>query len=124
MRRLIWALAIGVVALPMAAFAATADQEVAQQIADSLRQSGRLKGYSIAVKYKEGTAKLEGSVRSPLQAEQATEMVNRHPSVQRVINNLTVDASPVASQPMPSQPAEMPQPVAQAQPQPQSLETR
>ena len=99
MRRVTWALAVGVLALPMAAWAASADQEVAQQIADSLRQSGRLKGYSIAVKYKDGTARLEGTVRAPQQAEQATELANQHPSVKRVINNLAVDASPIASQP-------------------------
>ncbi len=94
MRRVIWALTVGVAALPMAALAASADQDVAQQIADSLRQSGRLKGYSIAVKYKEGTARLEGSVRTPQQVEQAAEVVNQHPSVKRVINNLGIDASP------------------------------
>jgi hypothetical protein len=95
MQRVLWTLAVGLAALPMAAFAAGSDQEVAQQIADSLRQSGRLKGYSIAVKYKDGTARLEGTVRSQQQADQAADMVNRHPSVKRLINNLAVDANPV-----------------------------
>jgi hypothetical protein len=111
MQRVIWALAVGVAALPLAAFAASADQEVAQQIADSLRQSGRLKGYSIAVKYKEGTARLEGSVRSPQQLEQAAEVVNQHPSVKRVINNLAVDAG------RPENNSGAPAPQTQSQPQ-------
>lgn len=113
MLRVTWALAVGVLALPMAAWAASADQDVAQQIADSLRQSGRLKGYSIAVKYKDGTARLEGTVRAPQQAEQATELANRHPAVKRVINNLAVDANPAAL-PVDNRPA------APTQPQPQS----
>jgi hypothetical protein len=121
MRRVIWALAVGVAALPMAAFAATADQEVAQQIADSLRQSGRLKGYSIAVKYKEGTARLEGSVRNPQQLEQAAELVNQHPSVKRVINNLVVDANPAAGPGQSPHPS-VPQPLPQAIPQTQRME--
>jgi hypothetical protein len=57
-------------------------------------------------------------VRSPQQAEQAAEMVNRHPSVKRVINSLTIDTSPVASQPG------SPQPIAQSQPQPQPVDAR
>src|SRR6188472_2905801 len=114
MRRVYWALAVGLLALPMAAWAASTDQEVAQQIADSLRQSGRLKGYSIAVKYKDGTARLEGTVRAPQQAEQAAELANQNPAVKRVINNLTVDANPANSRPAenrqaPIQP--LPQPV-------------
>src|SRR5687768_12514514 len=116
MRRVIWALAVGFAALPMAALAAGADQDVAQQIADSLRQSGRLKGYSIAVKYKEGTARLEGTVRSPQQLEQAAELVNQHPSVKRVINNLSVDAAPAASRPAENS-AAAPQHLQASQPQ-------
>jgi hypothetical protein len=116
MRRVTLALVVGLLALPMAAWAASTDQEVAQQIADSLRQSGRLKGYSIAVKYKDGTARLEGTVRAPQQAEQAAELANQHPDVKRVINNLSVDAAPVASRPTESRPAAPVQPL----PQPQS----
>jgi hypothetical protein len=92
MRRLIVTMAIALIALP--AWAAGTDQETAQQIADSLRNSGRMKGYSIAVKYKEGTARLEGTVRSQQQLEQALEIVNRTPEVKRVINNLTIDPGP------------------------------
>jgi hypothetical protein len=97
MRRLILALAIGVIAPAAPVWAAGTDQEVAQQIADTLRTSGRLKGYSIAVKYKDGTARLEGTVRSQQQLDQALDIVNRAPEVKRVINNLAVQPGPAGS---------------------------
>lgn len=115
MRRLILALAIGVIAPAAPAWAAGTDQEVAQQIADSLRASGRLKGYSIAVKYKDGTARLEGTVRSRQQLDQAVDLVNRSPDVKRVINNLSVvpgatgdQSADMASQGRPSTGLEQP----------------
>jgi hypothetical protein len=98
MRRLILALAIGVIAPAAPAWAAGTDQEVAQQIADTLRTSGQLKGYSIAVKYKDGTARLEGTVRSQQQLNQALDIVNRAPDVKRVINNLSVVPAPAGSE--------------------------
>ena len=105
MRRLILALAIGVIAPAAPAWAAGTDQEVAQQIADTLRTSGQLKGYSIAVKYKDGTARLEGTVRSQQQLDQAMDIVNRSPDVKRVINNLSVVPTPAASQVAEGRPA-------------------
>lgn len=114
MRRVSWALAVGLLALPMAAWAASTDQEVAQQIADSLRQSGRLKGYSIAVKYKDGTARLEGTVRASQQADQAADLANQHPAVKRVINNLSVDANPASNRTAESRPSPI-QPLPQSQ---------
>jgi hypothetical protein len=117
MRRWIVTMAITLIALPLTALAAGTDQETAQQIADSLRASGRMKGYSIAVKYKEGTARLEGSVRSQQQLEQALEIVNRTPEVKRVINNLSIDPGAQhvsAREPVDAAPAQ--QPVREAAP--------
>ena len=106
MRRLILALAVSMLAAPAPSWAAGTDQQVAQQIADSLRNSGQMKGYSIAVKYKDGTARLEGTVRSQQQLDQALAIVNRSPDVKRVINNLAVNPGQVShEQPVTEQPA-------------------
>jgi hypothetical protein len=105
MRRLVFALAISLAAAP--AVWAASDQETAQQIADALKTSGRMKGYSIGIKYKDGTARLEGTVRSQEQLEAALEIVERSPDVKRVINNLTVSALP-AGPSAPNAPANPP----------------
>ena len=104
MRRLILALAVSMLAAPAPGWAAGTDQQVAQQLADSLRNSGQMKGYSIAVKYKDGTARLEGTVRSQQQLDQALAIVNRSPDVKRVINNLSVNPGQVSHEEPISQP--------------------
>ena len=104
MRRFLGTMAIALIVLPLSVFAAGTDQETAQQIAESLRASGKMKGYSIAVKYKDGTARLEGTVRSQQQLEQALELVNRTPEVKRVINNLTIEPG-LATPAMPAEAA-------------------
>ncbi len=97
MRRLIlsWAV-VGLAMLPPAA-AFGSDQEVAQQIANNLKNSGRMKGYSINVKVQEGIVQLDGTVRTEQQLEQALAIAEVTPGIERVLNNLRVKESAPAA---------------------------
>ncbi len=100
MRRLIlsWAV-VGLAMLPPAA-AFGSDQEVAQQIASNLKNSGRMKGYSINVKVQEGVVQLDGTVRTEQQLEQALAIAEVTPGIERVLNNLRVkESAPAAAVP-------------------------
>jgi hypothetical protein len=92
------AVAMLMVALPLTAAADEAGQ-VAQDIASSLKKSGRLSGYSIGVKYKDGTAWLRGHVASEEQRQAAMSIVRNHDRVAKVVENLTVNNSMVKSMP-------------------------
>jgi len=93
MRRLI--LAVALVALAaVQAVAGPRDQQIAEQLAQSLKTSGTLKGYAIAVKYRDGTARLDGWVRNRQQMEEAVRIIQRSPQVERVINRLAIRETP------------------------------
>ncbi|HEX5447027.1 MAG TPA: BON domain-containing protein, partial [Pirellulales bacterium] len=97
MHRLFVAVAIFTIALLSPEWAAAAsqdDQQVAQQIRDSLKNSGQLSGYSITVKYQQGTAWLEGRVSSEEQKTVAVDLTGQMPEVSRVIDHLRVEAKP------------------------------
>ena len=106
MRRMVFALTIGLVvcAGPALARDVASDQQVAQKIADSYKQSGKLKGYSIGVSYKEGVARLEGWVRNSEQMERAVEITRQSPEVADVVNELTVLADPSVTRAAPGKP--------------------
>ena len=70
------------------ALAGDQNQIVAQAIAQHLRQSGRLKHYSVVVNYADGTVSLHGQVSSPEQARIALHLAGEAECVDRVINNL------------------------------------
>lgn len=72
------------------------DKATAQRIATILRDSGKLKGYSIGVKYKDGTAWLAGRVTSKEQAAAALEVASNIDGVEQIVNNLTIGAAPTA----------------------------
>jgi BON domain-containing protein len=93
MRRLILSWAVMGLAMLPAAAALGSDQDVAQQIASNLKNSGRMKGYSINVKVQEGIVQLDGTVRSPQQIEEALAIAEVTPGIERVINNLEVKAA-------------------------------
>lgn len=78
------------IAALMPTWALGSDQEAAQGIADAIRQSGRLKDYSIGVKYENGTATLMGRVANDQQSQTAVEMAEKLPGVTAVVNNLEV----------------------------------
>jgi len=91
MRRFWTTLAMGF-AILSPAFAMAGDQEVAQQIGQNLKNSGKLKGYSINVKVHEGVAQLNGSVSSAQQLDDALSIAEVTPGIERVVNNLSVKA--------------------------------
>ncbi len=68
----------------------SANQEVANTIADHLRQNGQLRHYNIHVVFQNGSAELTGSVTDQLQREEALRIVQGVPGVERVRDNLSV----------------------------------
>lgn len=92
--------AITAIAMLSTATAMAADQDdkaVAQKIATVLRDSGQMKGYSIGVKYKDGTAWLAGRVTDKQQAAAALELVSNIEGVEQIVNNLTIAPAPAAT---------------------------
>jgi len=107
MRRLLVGLVVAASAALVPTWALAGNQEVAEQIAASLKDSGLLHGYKIGVKYQEGTAWLRGQVASREQMNTALQLVYKTPGVTRVVNNLVVASEqaprgPVATQSPPA----------------------
>lgn len=111
MRHLMAFLVIAGVLAP--AMAMADDKNAAQRIANGLRDSGKLSGYSIGVKYDDGTAWLNGQVTDKKQMATAIALTKRQAGVKKVVNNLQI-ATPQAT-PSPVQPASASSPI-QAQP--------
>jgi hypothetical protein len=82
------AAAVTVVGTPVLA----GNQEVADQIATGLRDSGKLSNYKIEVKYQNGTAWLKGRVQSQTQMNSALRLALQTEGVSRVINDLEINA--------------------------------
>jgi hypothetical protein len=72
------------------------NQEVANQIAQNLRDSGKMNDYHIAVKYQDGTAWLQGRVTDKQQMNAAIKIVYKTQGVNRVVNDLSFTESDVA----------------------------
>ncbi len=77
--------------MPMLAMAG--NQETANQIAKSLKDSGKLDGYRIGVRFQNGTTWLTGTVQSREQMAIALRLVSASEGVSRVINNLEIQAT-------------------------------
>ena len=90
MRRLLVGLVVAAATVLVPVFALAGNQEVAEKIAVSLRQSGQLKTYKVGVKYQDGTAWLRGQVSSREQMNTALRLVFQTPGVTRVVNDLTI----------------------------------
>jgi hypothetical protein len=73
-----------------AAAPVSSNQQVAEMIAEHLRQSGQLHHYTIGVIFQDGTAQLTGMVPDPLQRDEALRIVQGIPGVERVRDNLLV----------------------------------
>ncbi|MBX9792169.1 MAG: BON domain-containing protein [Pirellulales bacterium] len=86
-------LAVGLLAAATPGWAAAGDREVAQQIADRLRDSGQLQDYRIEVKFNGGTAWLSGRVTSDDQLTSALQIANGSPEVDRVVSKVEVASS-------------------------------
>lgn len=76
-------------ALP-SAIAATSNEQAAQQIAKNLKESGKLKGYRVGVKYEDGVAWLMGTVTSEQQLKIAEQIAGSTQGVDHVICKLEV----------------------------------
>jgi hypothetical protein len=73
---------------PSARLALSANQKVANTIAEQLRQSGQLRSYRIDVIFQDGTAELTGTVADQPQREEALRLVQGVPGVERVRDHL------------------------------------
>lgn len=107
MRR--WIVGLVVAAAALVPVVATAgNQQVAEQIAAALRDSGKLHGYRIGVKFQDGTAWLKGQVATQEEMAAALDLAFGVPGVTRVMNHLTIQsekpAPAVSAQEMVDQP--------------------
>jgi hypothetical protein len=92
MRRFFVGLVVAATTAVVPLWAMAGNQEVAEQIAAKLRDSGELQGYRVGVKYQDGTAWLSGRVSSDEQLQAAVELVSQAEGVSRVVNELTVSS--------------------------------
>ncbi len=97
MRRLSFVLTVAAAVVVLPSLAMAGNQEVAEQVAANLRQSGQLQGYKVGVKFQEGTAWLRGRVASHEQMNAALRVAFQTEGVERVVNNLTVDPTLVTA---------------------------
>lgn len=72
------------------------NQELAQEIAASLKNSGQLRGYKIGVRCQDGTVWLRGTVADEQQRVIAERLVSQVDGVKKVVNELTVEGTTVA----------------------------
>ena len=104
MRRILFSWAIAATATFAAGTALAGqreDEATAEQIATLLRDSGKLRNYSVGVKYKAGSVWLSGRVASNEQMQSALSVVSEIDGVKQIINNLSVaKASPAGRQPL------------------------
>jgi BON domain len=73
----------------------SANQKLANTVADHLRQSGQLRRYSIDVAVHDGTAEVSGMVADQPQREEALRIVQGVPGVEHVRDRLTLESSGV-----------------------------
>ena len=101
MRHVIVAAAAAALLWPASAGAASpkADQ-MAQNVAKALKESGQLQGYAVGVKYEDGVAWLEGRVTSEEQSATAAKLAGRVAGIEHVVNKLKI----VAPQPKAAKP--------------------
>jgi hypothetical protein len=76
------------------------NQEIAEQIAGKLRNSGQMVDYKIGVKYQDGTAWLRGRVASEAQMQNALRLAFEVPEVDRVVNEMTIVGESAESNPL------------------------
>lgn len=69
------------------------NQELAQEIATTLKNSGQLRGYKIGVRCQDGTVWLRGSVLDEQQRQIAEQLASQVSGVKKVINELAVESS-------------------------------
>ncbi len=93
MRRLSLVIVVAATTVLVPMFAMAGNQEVADQIAQNLKHSGKLSDYRIAVKFQDGTATIKGRVASQEQMNTVLKLVFKTPGVSRVVNQMTIGES-------------------------------
>jgi hypothetical protein len=73
--------------------AITPNQQVADSIADQLRQCGQLRHYNVQIQFADGKAELSGSVADQTQHEEVLRIVQGVPGVERVADHLSLVVS-------------------------------
>ena len=139
MQRLLTVLVVAAMATLFSTPALADNQEVANQIAAALRDSGKLSNYRIEVRYQQGTAspaaggtaspaagggtaRLKGHVRDQTQMNTALKLAFQIEGVSRVVNELTIGtARPAASQFSRPAPVNSKRPVATGRAVPEKL---
>ncbi len=104
MRRLLTGFVVAAVTAVVPALALAGNQEIAEQIANRLRNSSQMSDYKIGVKYQDGTAWLRGHVANDEQMKTALRLVFQTASVDRVVNELNVAPSETLNRPTASWP--------------------
>ncbi len=107
-----WLIAAIVLLVPVAALAG--NQETADEIAKTLKQSGKLKGYNVEVSFQDGTAWLKGTVKDQKQANAALKLAFGAKGVNRVVNGLKT--APAAATPKKENPIQLTSGVSLSQP--------
>lgn len=98
MRHWIVAAAAAALLWPASAGAASpTPEQMANNVAQALKESGRLQGYAVGVKYEDGVAWLEGRVTSEEQSATAAELAGQVAGVAHVVNKLQVVAPEAAA---------------------------
>ena len=95
-----WVIAALAALAPAGALAGDSeDKAAAEQIATVLRDSGRLKHYSVGVKYRNGTVWLSGRVTSDQQMQSALAIISELEGIKQIVNNMTVEGGSGLQQP-------------------------
>jgi len=90
MRRKLSIIVVAATTILVPMFAMAGNQEVAEQIVQNLKHSGKLSDYRIGVRYEDGTVIVKGRVSSQEQMNTVLRLVFKTPSVSRVINQMTI----------------------------------
>src|SRR5262245_8179173 len=113
--RLLWAVVIGLCSAhslpaqepapfqgergqPPVASAKSANQQMADTIAQQLRQGGNLRRFNIDIAFANGTAEVSGVVADQTQREEALRIIQGVPGVERVRDRLVLASSPPIQQ--------------------------
>jgi hypothetical protein len=94
MRRIFTGFVLAALVAVVPTWAVAGNQEMADLIAQRLRNSGQMSGYKVGIKCQDGTAWLRGRVTSEEQMNAALKLTFQTPGVTRVVNELTVSSAP------------------------------
>ncbi len=120
MRQWIVAAAGAALLWPASAGAASpAAEQMASQVAQTLRESGQLKNYRVGVKFEDGVAWLMGSVTSAEQSAIAEQLASEVEGISHVVNKLEIAEPEAPAMPKADEPLKL---ASLHQGEPESLE--